>query len=518
MMRRTRREKFMASASRIRRWAMVLAPFAAAVVVSPADAALVISTAPTSNVTCSAGNCIATASDAVLNVADLKAMLHQGNVRVGSGPANAIAAAATLSWTQASRLTLVARTAITVSQPMVVAGDGAVALTTTDDKSPGAIAFVGRGRLDFWNLKDRLIINGHDYTLAGDVAGLASAIAANTHGYFALAKDYDAKGDAPYTTSPVYVLYGSLNGLGHTISNVKIQAAQGCAGFIAYFVGGSASSVSNLILSQIDATQTANSDGKAPNGVGGLAGCSQGTISHVRVTGHVSGPVAVSAGGIVGWQAAGADGTGPVSDSSVNVVVSGGTNAVAGGIVGYDLYGSLLRCAAAGRIAGPYAGGLVGLAEWDFGNIVGSWSSAHVIGSLSGGLVGYADGDFTLADNYASGAVSSGGGLIGKNTGIGGTSGNSILRSYATGVVRGGGVTGIDDGTGVYASAYWDMDTTHVRNPAEGVYNIPNAPGVTGLSDAQLKSGLPAGFDPSVWGQSAGINNGYPYLLANPPQ
>jgi hypothetical protein len=506
----------MKSAKRIRR--LLLAPLAAIVLASSADAALVISTAPTGNVTCSAGSCTATAHDAVLNVVDLKTLLHRGDVRVASGPADAIAASATLSWTHASRLTLVARTAITVSQPIVVAGDGAVVLTTSDDQSPGAIAFVGRGRLDFWNLKDRLIINGHDYTLAGDVASLASAIAADTHGFFALAKDYDAKGDALHTTSPVYVLYGSLNGLGHTISNVKIQAAQGCAGFIAYFVGGSASSVSNLTLSQIDATQAANSDGKAPNGVGGLAGCSQGTISHVRVTGHVSGPAAVSAGGIVGWQADGGDGTGPVSDSSVNVVVDGGTNAVAGGIVGYDLYGSLLRCAAAGKIAGPYAGGLVGLAEWDFNNITGSWSSAHAIGSLSGGLVGQADGDFTLADNYATGAVSSGGGLVGKNTGIGGTSGNSILRSYATGVVHGGGVTGIDDGTGLYASAYWDMDTTHVRNLAQGVYNIPNAPGVTGLTDAQLKSGLPAGFDPAVWAQNAGINNGYPYLIANPPQ
>ena len=32
-----------------------------------------------------------------------------------------------------------------------------------------------------------------------------------------------------------------------------------------------------------------------------------------------------------------------------------------------------------------------------------------------------------------------------------------------------------------------------------------------------MKSGLPDGFDPQVWGQDANINNGYPYLLANPP-
>jgi hypothetical protein len=494
----------------------LLLALAALGIAPAAHAALAISTDATSNVTCSAGTCTATTHDSVLNVVDLKTLLHAGDVRVAGGPAHAIVVGAPLSWTQASRLTLVSRTAITVSQPVVVEGPGAVALTTIDDKSVGAVAFVGRGRLDFWNTTSKLIINGNSYKLANDVASLASAIAANTSGYFALAKSYDAKADAPYAASPVYVLYGSLNGLGHAISGLKIQAAQGCAGFIAYLVMGTAPSVSNLTLAQIDVTQLPNSDVRAPNGVGGLAGCSWGTISHVRVTGHVSGPQAVSAGGIVGWQSSNNDNS-PIVDTSANVAVSGGmTTTVTGGIVGYNLYASLLRCAASGIVSGDYAGGLVGLAEWDFGNIVGSWSSARVTGGLAGGLVGWADGNFTLADNYASGAVSAGGGLIGKNTGVGG-SGNSILRSYASGRVSGGGVTGSDDGTGVYTSVYWDMDTSRVTNPAQGVYNIPNEPGITGLTDAQLKSGLPAGFDPAVWAQDPAINGGYPYLIANPP-
>ncbi len=55
------------------------------------------------------------------------------------------------------------------------------------------------------------------------------------------------------------------------------------------------------------------SDVKAPNGVGGLAGCSQGaTISHVRVTGQVTGGDGAIAGGIIGWQSGrGAYGRGP---------------------------------------------------------------------------------------------------------------------------------------------------------------------------------------------------------------
>ena len=45
-----------------------------------------------------------------------------------------------------------------------------------------------------------------------------------------------------------------------------------------------------------------------------------------------------------------------------------------------------------------------------------------------------------------------------------------------------------------------------------------NVSGITGLTTVQFQSGLPAGFDPAVWAQSPGINNGFPYLIANPPE
>jgi len=501
-----------AKQNRIGTWTIrALAPLALAAAAPAAHASLAISAAPTSNVTCSGGTCTATATDAVLNATDLKMFLRHGNVHVDAGPANTIAVNATVNWTQGSRLTLSANTGVAVTQPIVVAGHGAVTLTT-GDTSAGAIVFTGRGRLDFWDTTSSLIINGSSYTLANDVASLASAIAANTHGNFALAKSYDAMADAPYTASPIYVLYGSLNGLGHAISNVKIQSTETYAAFIAYLLADSASSVSNLTLAQIDLTGTGHGAY-----VGGLAGYAEDTLSHVRVTGHVKGTDLATVGGIVGWQA-------PASmvaivDSSVNAVVSGSPGSIAGGIVGFQYHGYILRCAVAGRIEGgaSYAGGLAGLVQ---GNVIsGNWSSARVSGNFAGGLVGLANGVFTLADNYVSGAVFSGGGLIGKTVGLGGGSGGpSVQRSYARGVVHGGGVTGNDDGSGVYTDVYWDMDTTHVRNPASGVLNHPNYPGITGLSDTQMKAALPAGFSPSVWGLNPSINNGYPYLLANPPQ
>src|SRR5262249_30038094 len=33
----------------------------------------------------------------------------------------------------------------------------------------------------------------------------------------------------------------------------------------------------------------------------------------------------------------------------------------------------------------------------------------------------------------------------------------------------------------------------------------------------EMKAGLPTGFDPTVWGSNPSINDGYPWLLANPP-
>jgi hypothetical protein len=29
---------------------------------------------------------------------------------------------------------------------------------------------------------------------------------------------------------------------------------------------------------------------------------------------------------------------------------------------------------------------------------------------------------------------------------------------------------------------------------------------------------LPEGFDPTIWAENPSINNGFPYLIANPPQ
>jgi hypothetical protein len=127
-----------------------------------------------------------------------------------------------------------------------------------------------------------------------------------------------------------------------------------------------------------------------------------------------------------------------------------------------------------------------------------------------------------MKDVYATGSVTAqdracAGGLVGHYDSKYGT---AISTSYSLGKVSGksrltGGFMGFSKEELSISSAYWDIETSGKTN---GAGNEAQINGVTGLTDAQLKSGLPEGFDPHIWGQSPNINNGYPYLRANPPQ
>jgi hypothetical protein len=70
----------------------------------------------------------------------------------------------------------------------------------------------------------------------------------------------------------------------------------------------------------------------------------------------------------------------------------------------------------------------------------------------------------------------------------------------------------------VFTDGYWDFDTSGITDPSQGAGTPPNDPGITGLTSQELQSGLPAGFRAKIWAQNKSINNGFPYLVANPPQ
>jgi hypothetical protein len=169
-----------------------------------------------------------------------------------------------------------------------------------------------------------------------------------------------------------------------------------------------------------------------------------------------------------------------------------------------------------------FAGGLVGL---NAGSISQSYDDANVsIGkdSYLGGLTGVNGG--IVSESYAIGQVQGSsskseiGGLVGVNA-----QGGAIVQAYSTTAVSGGnhkgGLIGFDHSAkGSNASDYWDTETSNITDVGRGAGHPGNDPGITGLTTAQLQSGLPAGFDPAVWAENPKINSGFPYLIANPPR
>ena len=229
--------------------------------------------------------------------------------------------------------------------------------------------------------------------------------------------------------------------------------------------------------------------------VGGLVGCRFGSGSRSYATGTVSGGGSFSCG--FGCSA----------------------HIKAAGLVGYNV-GTVTQSYATGAVSGSYyVGGLI--AYNATGGIVSqSYATGAVNGSAAysaGGLVGV-NYDY-VSQSYATGAVSGGGAVIG-GTSVGGLVGfnySQVVQSYATGAVSdascascvAGGLVGDNWSNGDVASSYWDTTTTGQASGAGANFGGFIA---TGLTTAQFRSGLPSGFDPTVWGSNPTVNSGFPYL------
>jgi hypothetical protein len=533
-----------------------------AVLACPASASVVISNAATKHMSCSGGVCTPTAKNSVLNAGDLETMLAGGDVTVNTGTgAVSIAVSAPVTWASTSRLTLNAGNVISIRAAVVVEGTGAMTLAP----SGAGLSFYPGGSIAFWDNASSLVISGHSYTLVSDIATLASDVQADPAGFYSLAKDYDASGDSFGAAAVSTALTGTFEGLGHTISNFSInntdefnvglfseidgtardltmsngsitcgELGSGATG-VGLLVGENKGVVKGISVSGTiacdrggdvgglagentapgiiaNAASAVNIPQSKTHEAGGLVGVNTGTIQKSSASGTI---VGAEAGGLVGVT------SGTVTDSRATGSVAGG--AWLGGLAGMA-NGTILRCSASGNVsAKTYSGGLVGLASSltiDSSFASGAATSANA----AGGLAGFAGSGLMLVNSYARGTAT---GTIRKVQGIGGLIGvsnaaQSVATSYSTGAPSGaknvGGSVGAVVGSVTVTDVYWDLDTSGISDPSKGVGNSANYPGVTGLTTSQFQSGLPSGFDPSVWAESPSINNGYPYLIANPPQ
>ncbi|MBI1205279.1 MAG: hypothetical protein GC182_22475, partial [Rhodopseudomonas sp.] len=323
---------------------------------------------------------------------------------------------------------------------------------------------------------------------------------------YTLANNIDASGTAGTSDiwgsagfSTLDMLFGTLDGQGHTINNLTINRAS--TDRVGLFYGvNSGARISNLGL--VNASVTGGSY------VGALAGMNGGgTISNVYVTGSVTGSGTL-VGGLVGQNA---DGT--IAGSYSTAAVNGGTQ-YAGGLVGFNS-ATISNSYATGTISGAsYVGGLVGD---NAGTITGAYATgtATATGDYAGGFVGYNVG--TINDSYAVGAASG----VNYVGGFSGGNASTLDNVYATGSATAsgnyaGGLAGNNAGTIRYAYAIGDVSGVDyvgglVGNNADSITQTYASGAVSGTADTGGLVGRNVGtvtssyFDTGTTGQSAGV-------------
>jgi len=481
----------------------------------PAHAALTISGKATKNVDCSAGVCSTTKKSANLNVAELSSMLASGNVTVQStAKPMDIEIKDDLTWASMHFLTLISYRSIRISGTVTVEGTGNLTLETNDggNDQGGALSFAGKGHVTFWDTNSNLNINNQHYVLANSILGIQAAATEHFGESVALANSYDASADGVYASPPVSTqIVASFEGLGNTISNLKVKSGAGGGLFLD----------TPLFLENLHLTKFKVSGSGMVGALGARCGVS---IANVDASGSVVGRKGANTGGICG-----VIGGGHISNVSFKGSVSGigtakqGIHSTAGGLFGVSS-ATIVNSYSTATVDGADGWQVGGLVGQNGGPIDGSFATGTVRGTdnaIVGGLIGQNVASFPnelITNSYATGFAGGGvgsmvGGLIGQND-------RGVIDCYASGpVVSGsgnavGGLIGDDLGEADLTDTYFDISTT---GQSHGVGNNTSYPGVTGLTTEQFQAGLPTGFDPLIWAENANINGGLPYLLALPP-
>ncbi len=292
-------------------------------------------------------------------------------------------------------------------------------------------------------LKDNPTLTNADLVYAVQSAAGLQAINSNLAGAYALLADINAAGFGFSPIGETSAFTGVFDGLGNSISNLTINDPAG------KYVGlfgqiGAGGVVRNVTLANVSITGNA-----ANKAIGALAGMNNGTVINSSASGTVNGAGATgSIGGLLGANA------GQVSGSDASVTVSGASAGIGvssvGGLVGLNVIGgTIVDSAASGAVGGgknAYIGGLAGVNR---GTLADDYATGAVTSTATfvkvGGLVGWALGG-AIENSFATGAVtdtgadSSVGGLAGELYGglLNGVYVGTVANSFATGAVTAG--------------------------------------------------------------------------------
>jgi filamentous hemagglutinin family protein len=380
-----------------------------------------------------------------------------------------------VGWSSGSLLTLTAVGGIAVNAPISITGGGQLALNYSTNLSLARGASIDYGTT---NNGGKLSINGTPYTLLYNMTDVANVNTTGLGGAYALATNLNAAGNAYQTP----VIGSSL----HLIGN----GATGTPSVFSGTLEGLGHSISNLTIDSTGYSQTVNGQSQYVTVLAtGLIGTLTGAVRDLNlVGGHVYG------NGNVGSIAGNAQTGGIISQSSASISVIGNSKNV-GGLVGRLSGASITDSFASGNVqvtGGGSIGGLVGYA-YQGATITRSYATGGVNGSYfgqgfpdAGGLVGHLEGS-TVTQSYATGPVLGGsnvGGLVGNVL-----ANSTVSLSYSTGDVRGSSAVGglVGNNAGSVTQSYWDINTS--GQPTIGIGSGTGS--VTGLTTRQLK-----GLDP----------------------
>nr|WP_238342585.1 MBG domain-containing protein [Polaromonas vacuolata] len=473
------------------------------------------------------------ASGGDMTGADLSTDLSSTNVSISStsgatGTLGNLNVNDAVSWST-NKLTLTAVNDVNINAVMTATGAASLELNPTG-KVNVALGVSGfTGSVDFSNLNPgALTIKGFAQTVITNQAGLQSMgnSPATLSGRYVLGNNINLGGSFfnPIGNA-INSFNGSLDGLGHTVSNLSINPAitsyVGLFGFVAAqgdirnigivnsnittgasYVGALAGYSNASIANSYSSTNVT-----AANYVGGLVGVNIGAINQSFVTGSVNGSFYV--GGLTGYNNVNAT----INNSYATGSVLASSN-YAGGLTGVN-EGSVRDSYATGSTYGVnYVGGLVGYTE-SRGSIDMSYATGSVKGvSYVGGLIGYNKSSSTINNSYATGSVLASsnyaGGLIGNNYG-------AVINSYASGFVSGtssvGGLIGSNQNS-LISNNYWKINET---NPNQLGIGSGISTGATGLTAAQMTDEFKFtgfNFTQPIWGFATGVNNDQPILCA----
>ncbi|WP_432261143.1 filamentous hemagglutinin N-terminal domain-containing protein [Cupriavidus sp. TMH.W2] len=452
--------------------------------------------------TIGSGNAALTTSG--IGAATLSASLASNSVvlataNTGSGNGD-ISVNAPVSWSANTTLTLNAYRNLNVNAPMTAAGNSAGLALNYGNYVVAGTASSGTGYsisapVTLSGASASLRINGDSYTLLHSMADLAAINSNGLAGKYALAQDLDAAGmtyAAAVVGSGSSPLTGTFAGLGHTVSNLTINAngnnvglfGQSSPGAVVRDIGLVNAVVSGQInvgllvgnnLGDITNAYVAGGTASSQHGysVGGIAGNNDGLIRGAYSTADVTG--GPSAGGLAGSN------HGRIGNAYATGSVTGNNTYQVGGLVGYSS-GSIDNAYATGTVAAPggsrHVGGLLGI---NVGTVSNAYATGNVIGSAGsyrmGGLVGTNAGSIT--NTYATGTVTG-------DSAIGGLAGRNEGRIAASFWLLGNTGTGIGDGilqgaTGLasaqanslstYAASGWSIDATGGTNAVWRIYD-----------------------------------------------